>query len=176
MEQWKPLTDRIEVSSDGRVRKDGRILKPSAKGGHGYLRVSTGLKERYVHRLVLKAFKPQPPGRTYANHINGNKQDNRVSNLEWSTGRENTLLAARSGRFSGKRYGPTPVKVIWKDGTYAIFGSQKEANDAIGGDKKASGINKALKGDRKTTHGVRVEYCNPEPIKPMQMSLEEFGL
>jgi hypothetical protein len=74
--------------------KRGRILKPY-QGGYrkGYLVITLvrdGMKEKeLVHTLVLEAFVCKCPNGYQGNHINGNKQDNRLGNLEWVTPKEN---------------------------------------------------------------------------------------
>lgn len=50
-----------------------------------------------VHRLVLMAFKKNPDNKECGNHINGNKLDNRVENLEWATLSENQRHSFRKG-------------------------------------------------------------------------------
>lgn len=56
---------------------------------HGYWKVSTIHRDEYVHRLVLATFKGKQPEGNQCRHLNGNRKDNRVENLEWGTPREN---------------------------------------------------------------------------------------
>lgn len=78
------------VSSDGRIFKE---ITPS-KNGNGYAMVTiykNGIGyTKSVHRIVAKAFLQKVKGKEYINHINGDKMDNRLENLEWCTPHENT--------------------------------------------------------------------------------------
>lgn len=74
-----------------------RKLKPT-KHHLGYMMVGLGAKNlKMVHTLVAKAFIPNPENKPYVNHIDGNKANNRVSNLEWVTSKENMNHAIRTG-------------------------------------------------------------------------------
>jgi hypothetical protein len=82
-----------EVSSEGQVRNSsGKVLSPYKHKGK-WLKVSlwngTSKKNYPVHRLVALAFIPNPSSKLEVNHISLQKEDNRVSNLEWVTGIEN---------------------------------------------------------------------------------------
>ena len=67
-----------------------RKLKPWVSNGYQYVRL--GRKKRMkVHRIVAIAFLPNPQNLPVVNHIDENKLNNNVSNLEWCTHRENLM-------------------------------------------------------------------------------------
>lgn len=98
---WRmcPSWPEYEVSDEGLVRRvvprKGHFgVRKSYRTAGGYLYlVMRGGGERQavaVHRLVAEAFLgPPPPGRPHVAHRNGDKTDNRVSNLRWSSRSEN---------------------------------------------------------------------------------------
>lgn len=106
-EEWRTIKDypNYSVSNLGRVRnsKTGRILKSSKCGGGAeagkYLHVilyqgsRASRKSIGIHRLVAKAFIPNPDNKPEVNHIDGNGYNNVVSNLEWVTHTENMIHA-----------------------------------------------------------------------------------
>lgn len=63
----------------------------------GYYSVGIRRKTHMVHRLVAQAFIPNPENKPFVNHIDGNKLNNHVSNLEWCTAQENNLHARQTG-------------------------------------------------------------------------------
>ena len=81
-----------EVSSWGRVRRDGRCIKPVKTGHYWVVSLSTKGKTTTarLHRLVIEAFigKPQFPG-AIAAHNDGDTSNNRASNLRWASALEN---------------------------------------------------------------------------------------
>lgn len=83
------------------ITKTGRII--GAPDRVGYIRIkainkNTGVKyNSTAHRIVAMAFIPNPENKPYVNHKNGNKQDNRVENLEWVTQSENCQHAVDNG-------------------------------------------------------------------------------
>lgn len=102
LEEWRDIAGfegKYQVSNFGRVRslsynKTGRTKVLSTRESNcGYcmvnIQVNAKSKGFLVHRLVAQAFIPNNFNKPEVNHINGNKLDNRVENLEWVTGREN---------------------------------------------------------------------------------------
>lgn len=94
MKQWKPVKgfEDYEISTDGRLRShkydrtivlkprityDGYVWYVLSKHGKGY--------SRRAHRLVAEAFIPNTDNKPTVNHIDGDKKNNAVDNLEWAT-------------------------------------------------------------------------------------------
>ena len=97
-EQWKNIIEanNYEISNFGRVRN--KTTKQILKGRlskSGYLQVSIKLNEtqkfsnRYIHRLVAIYWIDNPENKKEVNHIDGNKENNHILNLEWATPAEN---------------------------------------------------------------------------------------
>lgn len=72
------------------------ILKP-CDGRNGYYYVSLRGKKHTIHRLVAMTFIPNPENKGQVNHIDGNKKNNHVENLEWCTNSENAAHARKNG-------------------------------------------------------------------------------
>lgn len=112
IEEWRdvPGYEGLYLISDaGRIWcvRLGRALTPK-KSAHGYRSVDlskNGVKRRfYIHRLVARAFLPDPgPERQEINHRDLDKANNRAVNLEWVTHAENQRHAYKNGRTDFRR-------------------------------------------------------------------------
>ena len=109
-----------------------RILKP-VKDSTGYSVVSLGKhNKKTIHRLVAEAFIPNPNSKEQVNHINGNKLDNGVNNLEWTTQSENMLHRYRKLKTKCSN-GASPKNVRCIE-TGEMFHNAMEASQIVGGD------------------------------------------
>lgn len=102
---WKDVVGWEEfysICDDGRVlgKKRMSLLIPIMKDS-GYLAVSLMANKRKIqitlHRLVAEAFISNPENKREVNHIDGDKSNPHVSNLEWATRKENAEHASRTG-------------------------------------------------------------------------------
>lgn len=105
-EIWKTIpdtNDKREVSDLGRVKtclKNGKEkITYGSKHDDGYRHVSINGKRRYIHALVMEAFKPEGRKET-VNHKDGIKHNNKLSNLEWATHIEQMAHANKNNLIS----------------------------------------------------------------------------
>lgn len=177
MEEWKGVVgyeDYYEVSSLGRVRsKDrvfyhpaghcgrkfqkGRVLTESISwDGYAYVMLSVqGKRKRCrVNRLVAIAFLDNPDELPVVNHIDEDRLNNCVDNLEWCThGHNSNHGNCRRNISIGRR---KPVVSIDKDGNRTWYDSGKSA-EAFGFSRTK--ITACAKGKSKTHRGLRWEYA-----------------
>lgn len=105
MAEWRKVEDfpRYEVSDDGRVRfsKTGRVRKGwTEQSGHQTVTLQNpGEKSKRVkiHRLVAKAYLPNPDKLPFVRHLNDVPGDNRLENLAWGTNSDNQIDSIRNG-------------------------------------------------------------------------------
>lgn len=103
-EVWKPLDpehvrgqEGYHISSEGRIKnRQGRVGNPHHIG-NGYMNHSVRPHTFLAHRLVAFTFLEEVPGKNIVNHIDGDKTNCRVSNLEYVTQKENIQHAVDTG-------------------------------------------------------------------------------
>lgn len=162
-EIWKDIKDYeglYQVSSFGRVKSfyTNRILKGS-KHPQGYLTVtlckdSTKYTKK-IHRLVAQAFIPNPEHKSEINHIDEDKTNNSVNNLEWSTRKENINHGTRNERVSKIKSIPIIATNLKTGKSREFYGTSECARQL---DLNHSHITNVLKGRRRQTGGYTFEY------------------
>ena len=95
------------IYEDGRVwSKTRKEYKITTLGNHGYKIISLWKKNKGVtillHRLIAKYFIPNPNNYDYVDHINRDRQDNRIENLRWVTASENNVNRPVKGKIPHK--------------------------------------------------------------------------
>ena len=103
-EIWKQIvikdkdTSNYYVSSLGRFKNSKGIIMKDYKPHHsGYIYVRVNNDKYALHRLVAFTFLENPENKEYVNHIDGNKTNNSLANIEWNTPRENSLHSHKTG-------------------------------------------------------------------------------
>ena len=84
------------ITEDGKLfsTRNNKYLKPATdKYGYKYYVISINGKKKTLkaHRIVAMAFIPNPQNKPTVDHINGDRQDNRVENLRWATHKEQQM-------------------------------------------------------------------------------------
>ncbi|CAG8765919.1 14643_t:CDS:1, partial [Ambispora leptoticha] len=127
-EEWREIEYKLrkfKVSSLGRIQlTNGAITQGSLY--EGYFRFN----QCYIHRLVALAFCSKEEGKNCVNHIDGNRTNNKASNLEWCTQKENTQHAVCLKLWGHCR--KRAIKQIFDDGSFREFLSLAEAQRITG--------------------------------------------
>ncbi len=99
------LNRKLEVTNTGKVyriknglKNEVAITYTSRNNRYGIVTYYENGKQtqQYVHRLIAKAFIPNPENKPEVNHIDGNTKNNNSNNLEWVTSQENTIHAYKN--------------------------------------------------------------------------------
>lgn len=179
-EVWKNLIYNgelilpYEVSSQGRIRNRKTLhIKTLHDDRRGYLGTCVKHNGKWLylraHRAVASTFIPNTHNKTTVNHINGNKHDNRVCNLEWNTQQENNVhsmnVLGNRERFqlTAKR---TFSKIVsqydYEGRLIATYKSTREAERFLG--YSHENIAACARGNRKSAYGFVWRYKNIEDI------------
>jgi hypothetical protein len=102
-EIWKEIPFEITgkqnyfVSNKGSFKNNKGVIKNDYKYNTGYKRIHINNKNYLLHRLVALTFLENPENKEYVNHIDGNKLNNELTNLEWATCLENNMHKIQTG-------------------------------------------------------------------------------
>lgn len=158
------------------ITEDGKVYnlktKQYLKGGldvYGYRRVclsKDGVKTTHkIHRLVAEAFIPNPLNLPQVNHLDEDKTNNRVENLQWVSAKENVNYGTR-GQRAGEKIAEKLLnnekisKGVVCVETGIVYPSTREAERQTGANH--SGITKCCKGIRQICGGYHWRYANEQ--------------
>lgn len=173
MRVWKPVKNYeglYEVSNLGEVRSldrtdsigrkiKGRLLKPAQCKGYQVvgLHKKGKMKQVYIHRLVAEAFIGEPPKGYEVNHIDENKANNCVDNLEYLTHLGNMRYGTGIARMKEKQ-GKAVVGTNLITGEKRIYKSLTEASKDLNCNR--SNIGSVAHGRFRQAAGYKWEFCD----------------
>lgn len=145
-ENWKPLKSVLDKGTGYylvtmvRYEKDGTRVK----------------KNQFIHRLLGRAFLPNPKNKAHINHKDGNKTNNNLDNLEWATEQENSRHAVDTG-LTSYEYCEVVIQQFTDDWQFVEeFKSIHEAGRQTG--IAYQNISKVVRGLRSRAGGFRWKY------------------
>lgn len=160
-EEWREInienenTNGYYVSSLGRFKnKKGVIMKDYKPHHSGYIYIRVNIKKYALHRLVAQTFIQNLENKPFVNHIDGNKTNNSVNNLEWVTCSENNLHNYKAALING--YKRKIIQYDLKLNQIKIFNSIKEASAEL--KISLSCIKDVLKEKQKSSKGFIFKY------------------
>lgn len=143
---------RISVYTRNRVREiPRRKMAVCILGARGYKTVSLNGKRYCLHKVLADTFLENPNKYDVVDHIDGNKLNNSIDNLEWCSHSENTQRAYDNGLCNRNK------KVMCVE-LGLIFNSEIQAAKWTGNINRQSRIGRAARGERKTVCGYHWEF------------------
>lgn len=170
MEIWKKIFidekgTNYSVSNLGNVRNDitNKILSQRTQQGYKHITLSLGGRKQKgcrVHRLVAAAFIPNPKNKPYVNHIDSDRSNNNVKNLEWVTPAENSQKAILTGKFLNNSHLRAVVQYSLNGNKIRTFESAAEAARQL--NLQQSKITECCKRNRRRTGDFQWRYADEE--------------
>jgi len=193
IEIWKSLpgVPGVEVSILGNVRTldklissekmtrftKGRVLKQQLKHNSGYPIVSIPVDEKWtkktVHRLIAKAFIPNPHGFPMVNHKDCDRANNNVSNLEWCDDSYNCRYREKYGVSATEARGHPLFAINLTTLEVSRFHSQCEASRVLG--VYQTNISSVIKGRLKQTGGFWFINADEHALDIVKQNLHDIG-
>lgn len=167
--------ERIIIRCDNKTQTiKEKILKPSKDYKGYYIIILSNIKRKgfKIHRLVASAFIPNPNNLPQVNHINEDKTDNRVENLEWCTSQYNSNYGTRTERIAEKHKKMTLQYT--KEGKFVKkWDSIKQIEDELGFGNSSISLN--LKRKTKSAYGYIWRYYD-EILYLESLLLDRFNI
>jgi hypothetical protein len=130
--KWKPVpipeyAELYIISDNGIIQRNSKTLKPQvSKRGYHIVKLNNAPNSRTytVHKLVATAFIDNPDNLPQVNHIDSNKTNNNIANLEWVTNKDNCIKwhkdhKRRPRTKTHKANLSSGIKLAWDSGKYA---------------------------------------------------------
>ncbi len=166
MEIWKTINisslTMYEISNYGNIRniKNKRPLKIKSPK-NGYCCITLCAKSYKIHRLVALTFLLNPNNKPTVNHIDKNKHNNKLENLEWATYSEQ--------KFHSKNKDINNNRKIWKididsNKKIQLFNSLKEAGLSFKNNNAYKNISLCANGKIETAYSFKWEYQNEKKL------------
>lgn len=172
MEQFKDIAGyeglyKIDISGNVYSLITNKKLKTQISNS-GYLCINLkkngGQKNHFIHRLIMQTFATQPTGKDCINHIDGDKLNNSLSNLEWCDRSHNAQHAYTAGlrlptkqpRLSASKLSKRVRQLTVTGSTICTWNCITEAEIATG--THHQDISKVCRGKRQTANGYKWKY------------------
>jgi hypothetical protein len=170
-EIWKDVEGydgKYQISNLGRVKsfrgkinQNGKLLSPFIDS-KGYRAINLASRWYKLHRLIAMTFIPNPENKQTVNHIDGNKINNDISNLEWATQKENNKHARDTGlhtvignpELTGRRHCCYKGDIQGFDNMGNLVVSFRGATDMKSQGYASTCVYRVINGNRKTYKGL----------------------
>ena len=173
-EIWKDIPNYeglYQASNLGRIRNARtNLIRKNVKSFGLYYTIILNVNGKQhlhlVHRLIAQTFIPNPDNKKEINHIDGNKHNNKIDNLEWVTRKENAIHSIKNGLQTKEQLAKAvksmirstqkPILQIKNGKVVAKYKSVREASRTI--HCSPAGLSRCLNGKTNTVHGYQWRF------------------